>query len=140
MKKQLLIIGIVAILVSVGLSGCTSTENIQPIYKMYKRVHVSSDNFSSEWPLTVDSGYIECYQESDSNGGGNAWFFRTETADGGGLFYYNSISSKMALNYGLDCNSIEYIWKRDPRCVDYPCYVSIGELSDFALDFLNSPP
>ena len=134
--RKIAIMLIILMVISIGsLSGCNEQSNKNaPVettkpYEMYKSVPISKADLGSEWPLTVNSGYIDCYRFDN---GGRAWFFRTEY---GTLYYYNTISRNYASNYEMDCHDIDPIWASDPENISPK--IDIGPFVDMANNILD---
>ena len=122
---------VVILLIAVGLSGCnesntnndqntddeSNTSNNQDTngasiigyesHEIFKSVPISGANLSGEWPLTLDSGYIDCYR---SESGKEAWFFRTES---GKLYYDTEAARSLSFICDIICHPILFICKTD---------------------------
>lgn len=152
MRKKPMMIIVVFLLVVVGLSGCNESniDNNQNVgdesntnngqnkndagiigyesYEVFKSVPISGADLSGEWPLTVESGYIDCYR---SESGAEAWFFRTESGE---LYYDTSKSRSLSFSCDIYCRSILFICKTDPNDENTPMW--LGEFEDKADEIL----
>ena len=146
-----MIIIIIFLLIVVGLSGCNEsntnnnkntddgsntsndedTNNTSLIgyesYEVFKSEPISGANLSGEWPLTVDSGYIDCYR---SESGKEAWFFRTKSGE---LYYGNQAANSFSFICDIRCHTIGFICKTD----NDNNVVWLGEFEDKADEILS---
>ena len=103
--------------------GCSSNEySYNSEYKIYKSVQISKTDLGSNWPFTVESGYVDCYEFND---GRRAWFFKTLS----GMSYpVNGIAKGATRMFQINNNDIDNIWEKDP---EYPeLKINIGPFID----------